>query len=69
MTLGRRDREAEQRGRALAELRPGLVSHGHVRKGSGGFLLLRPDGYVAACGSTRTDWEHASRLLAEAAAS
>ncbi|MFI1356772.1 FAD-dependent monooxygenase [Streptomyces sp. NPDC020898] len=68
VTLGRGDREGELRGRALAGLRPALVSHSHVRKGGGGFLLLRPDGYVAACGSTRTDWEHASRLLAEVAA-
>ncbi|MFD4415359.1 FAD-dependent monooxygenase [Streptomyces sp. NPDC058476] len=69
VTLGRTGHGAERRGRALAELRPELVSHGHVRKGGGGFVLLRPDGYVAAGGATRADWERAARLLAEAAAS
>ncbi|MFJ9155103.1 FAD-dependent monooxygenase [Streptomyces sp. NPDC102270] len=62
----RGSRAVRLRGLALAEQRPGLVVHGHVDRGGPGFALLRPDGYVAASGTTPTDWERAERLLAEA---
>lgn len=64
----RGSREARLRGLDLAEQRPGLVSHGHVERGRPGFVLLRPDGYVAASGTTPADWAGVERLLAESAA-
>lgn len=64
----RGNRGAKLRGLALAAGRPGLVGHRHVERGSHGFVLLRPDGYVAASGTTSADWKHAERLLAKSAA-
>jgi 2-polyprenyl-6-methoxyphenol hydroxylase-like FAD-dependent oxidoreductase len=64
----RGNRAAKLRGLAVADRRPGLVVHGHVERGGPGFVLLRPDGYVAASGTTPAEWERAERLLAEAAA-
>ncbi|MCZ0990647.1 hypothetical protein O1M54_42875 [Streptomyces diastatochromogenes] len=66
MTRG--NRGTKLRGLALAALRPGLVGHRHIERGGPGFVLLRPDGYVAASGTTSADWKHAERLLAENAA-
>lgn len=43
---------------------PGLVSHEHLTRGTSGFLLLRPDGYVAAGGLTRADLDAVEPLLA-----
>ncbi|WP_330263886.1 FAD-dependent monooxygenase [Streptomyces griseorubiginosus] len=62
----RGSRAARLRGLALAERWPGLVVHAHVDRGSPGFVLLRPDGYVAASGTAPADWEHAEHLLTEA---
>lgn len=67
VTLGPADRNRVRRAQALADLLPDLVTHGHVPRGSAGFLLLRPDGYVAASGTTAADWEHVERLLADVA--
>ncbi|OXY91596.1 FAD-dependent monooxygenase [Streptomyces diastatochromogenes] len=64
----RGNRGTKLRGLALAALRPGLVGHRHIERGGPGFVLLRPDGYVAASGTTSADWKHAERLLAENAA-
>lgn len=61
-------RGAKLRGVALAAPRPDLVGHRHLDHGGHGFVLLRPDGYVAASGTRSADWAHAERLLAEAAA-
>lgn len=41
---------AQARGAALAERLPGLLAHRHRGDGPEGFVLLRPDGYVAAAG-------------------
>ncbi|MFE6037786.1 FAD-dependent monooxygenase [Streptomyces sp. NPDC056452] len=68
LTLGSAGGDPLRRGRALSGLWPRLVVHSHVRRGTAGFVLLRPDGYVAASGRTPADWERAQRLLADAAA-
>jgi 2-polyprenyl-6-methoxyphenol hydroxylase-like FAD-dependent oxidoreductase len=49
----------------LAQRYPGLVRHEHLATGPSGFLLLRPDGYVAASGNRPSDVDTAARALAE----
>ncbi|SNQ50070.1 conserved hypothetical protein [Frankia canadensis] len=49
--------------RALADRWAPLVAHDQVDRGGRGFLLLRPDGYVAASGSRREDLDAVDRLL------
>ncbi|MFJ8637413.1 FAD-dependent oxidoreductase [Streptomyces sp. NPDC093568] len=68
LTTGPRGRGTARRGRSLADRWPRLVQHSHLDRGAPGFVLLRPDGYVAASGATHTDWEHASSLLSDVAA-
>ncbi|MCJ0875866.1 FAD-dependent monooxygenase [Streptomyces sp. AP-93] len=67
LTIGTDDVDPVRRAEALAVLHPGLVDHQHVRRGAPGFLLLRPDGYVAAGGSTPAEWQHVERLLSDVA--
>jgi 2-polyprenyl-6-methoxyphenol hydroxylase-like FAD-dependent oxidoreductase len=50
-------------GRAVAEGQPALVSHEHLGQRRAGFLLLRPDGYVAARGTTAAELAQAERLV------
>ncbi|NKQ27101.1 hypothetical protein HF200_22435 [Streptomyces galbus] len=61
-------RSLRLRGVAFAALRPALVRHAHVGRGGPGFVLLRPDGYVAASGTSPGHWAHAERLVAASAA-
>ncbi|GLW07061.1 pentachlorophenol monooxygenase [Microtetraspora sp. NBRC 13810] len=62
ISMGPADDMMIRRGRALAAQAPGLVVHRHrVTKGSG-FVLLRPDGYVAAAGP-ETDFTRLAREL------
>ncbi|MBT2389306.1 FAD-dependent monooxygenase [Streptomyces sp. ISL-1] len=51
------------RGRALAEQAPVHVTHEHLARSTTGFLLLRPDGYVAAGGTEPAELAAARRLL------
>ncbi|MGW1769058.1 FAD-dependent monooxygenase [Streptomyces sp. NPDC002073] len=51
----------------LAARHPGLLSHRHTGRGAPGFLLLRPDGYVAAGGATSAEWAELEALFAAVA--
>lgn len=55
------------RGRAWAERAPLPVGHVHVPRRAAGFVLVRPDGYVAAAGGTPAELADAGRLLARIA--
>jgi 2-polyprenyl-6-methoxyphenol hydroxylase-like FAD-dependent oxidoreductase len=50
ITLGREDGEISARARALADRLPGVLAHFPLAARRERFLLLRPDGYVAATG-------------------
>jgi 2-polyprenyl-6-methoxyphenol hydroxylase-like FAD-dependent oxidoreductase len=64
LTLGDRDGDLRRRAQDLAGTMPGLVSHDHHSERGRGFLLLRPDGFVARSGTTPDDLDRAGRLLA-----
>ncbi|MCB5170370.1 FAD-dependent monooxygenase [Streptomyces bambusae] len=63
LTLGPADGAAVRGAEELAARHPDLVGHRHVGRGAPGFVLLRPDGYVAAGGSTAAEWAHVERAL------
>lgn len=50
ITVGAQGGEAYAQGSALAGRLPGLVAHRHRDSKAEGFVLLRPDGYVATAG-------------------
>ncbi|MFI9011481.1 FAD-dependent monooxygenase [Actinosynnema sp. NPDC053489] len=52
LTTGSSGAPLVARARALADRNASLVEHDHLTGRPGGFLLLRPDGYVAASGTT-----------------
>ena len=63
-TSGAEDGELAVRASRIAAERPDLVVHGRLPGGPAkGFMLLRPDGYVAASGTTRRELAHVHRLL------
>jgi hypothetical protein len=64
VTIGPATGEVARCGAAVPGRFPGLVSHEHLTRGTPGFLLLRPDGYVAASGLTRADLDAVEPLLA-----
>lgn len=67
ITAGPEDGELARRARELVERAPSRAEHRHVAGGKGGFLLLRPDGYVAASGKDAAqldfDWDRLEGLL------
>jgi 2-polyprenyl-6-methoxyphenol hydroxylase-like FAD-dependent oxidoreductase len=64
VTIGSAAGELARWGTAAAGHFPGLVSHEHRTDGAPGFVLLRPDGYVAASGLVPADLDIAEPLLA-----
>lgn len=58
---------AAGRAAAIAAARPDLVRHVHDPSGRGGYLLVRPDGYIAAAGA-EADLDRVGRLLDRLAA-
>ncbi|MEU9394301.1 FAD-dependent monooxygenase [Streptomyces sp. NPDC048324] len=63
LTLGPPAGALVRRGRAMAARRSGLLTHDHLPRRGAGFLLLRPDGYVAASGTTPSGLERVEDLL------
>ncbi|MGW3653221.1 FAD-dependent monooxygenase [Streptomyces sp. NPDC000878] len=65
LTVGRAaDSALARRGRWLAEAHGTALEHEHhQRRSTAGFLLLRPDGYVAASGTEPAGLDHVERLL------
>ncbi len=63
LTLGPPGGELVRRGRSLAARRSGVLTHDHLPRRGAGFLLLRPDGYVAASGTTTSGLDQAEELL------
>ncbi|NML53647.1 hypothetical protein HHL19_25975 [Streptomyces sp. R302] len=59
------DGAVARRGREWAERAPLPVDHAHVPRRAAGFLLVRPDGYVAASGATPAELTGAGHLLAQ----
>ena len=57
------DAELSRAARVLADAHPGLVVHEDGPGPRAGYLLLRPDGYVAAGGRTVADLAAAERVL------
>lgn len=56
------DGTAARRAETVAAARPDLVRHTHRPGGRGGYLLVRPDGYVAAAGP-EAELDRVGRLL------
>lgn len=63
LMLGTADGELGRRTRTVADRHAHLVIHEHLPQPRDGFLLLRPDGFVAASGVRATDLDHTERLL------
>ncbi len=64
LTVGRADSALAHRGRRLALAHGGAVCHEHhLRRTASGFLLLRPDGYVAASGVEPAGLDRLERRL------
>ena len=63
VTTGDLDRALVTEAREFSGRWAGLVSHEHVSRRGGGFLLVRPDGYVAARGVKVADLASAGRVL------
>ncbi|WP_375772896.1 FAD-dependent monooxygenase [Archangium gephyra] len=63
ITTGAGDSELARRANTLVEGRPSLARHRHLGEASEGFLLLRPDGYVAASGQAVPQLEQAWQRL------
>ncbi|MBO0512141.1 FAD-dependent monooxygenase, partial [Streptomyces beijiangensis] len=55
LTLGAAGGALDRRGRALAARMPGVLAHEHRPRRRPGFVLTRPDSYVAAGGRTATE--------------
>ncbi|MBL7502807.1 FAD-dependent monooxygenase [Frankia sp. CNm7] len=66
LTVGRADSALARRGRRLAQAHGTAVRHEHFRRRTtSGFLLLRPDGYVAASGAQPGGLDRLERLLTQ----
>ncbi len=63
ITSGPRDSELARRANTLVDGRPSLARHHHLAEATEGFLLLRPDGYVAASGQAVPQLEQAWQRL------
>ncbi|WP_309891771.1 FAD-dependent monooxygenase [Archangium sp.] len=63
ITVGSKDSELARRAGTLVEGRPSLAGYGHLAEAKEGFLILRPDGYVAASGRTVAQLEQAWQRL------
>ena len=59
LTTGRPSAALVARARTLAASRPDVLAHRHVPRGRPSYLLIRPDGYVAAGGRTLGELEYA----------
>jgi 2-polyprenyl-6-methoxyphenol hydroxylase-like FAD-dependent oxidoreductase len=68
ITTGPADSGPAREARSLAAARPRLVGHQHLPRPGAGFLLLRPDGFVAASGTTAEGVRRAEDLLRRLAA-
>jgi 2-polyprenyl-6-methoxyphenol hydroxylase-like FAD-dependent oxidoreductase len=65
LSLGARADHMHRAAAAVAGRLPALVAHERVGRHRPGFLLLRPDGFVAASGTTPAALERAERFLAD----
>ncbi len=69
ITAGPKDSELARRAGKLVDGRPSLARHRHLTEGKEGFLLLRPDGYVAASGQAIPQleqvWQRLERVVRE----
>jgi 2-polyprenyl-6-methoxyphenol hydroxylase-like FAD-dependent oxidoreductase len=63
ITAGPRDSALARRANTLVGGRPALATHHHLAEAQEGFLLLRPDGYVAASGQAVPQLEQAWQRL------
>ncbi|ADO72994.1 FAD-dependent oxidoreductase [Stigmatella aurantiaca] len=67
ITSGPQDSALAQRAGKLVDGRPSLAEHRHLAENKEGFLLLRPDGYVAASGQATPQldqaWQRLERLV------
>lgn len=63
LTMGDTGSELARLGQATAQRHSALVTHHHLGESKAGFVLLRPDGYVAASGAAGADLVHAVRQL------
>jgi 2-polyprenyl-6-methoxyphenol hydroxylase-like FAD-dependent oxidoreductase len=67
ITAGPENGELAQRARSLVGTRPALVEHCHLAESTARFLVLRPDGYVAASGKAAAQlgraWERLARVV------
>jgi len=68
LTLGPASHGVAQRGQDLTDQYADLLTHRHIAQSDVGFVLVRPDGYVAASGTTPAEFERAQQLLARLAA-
>jgi 2-polyprenyl-6-methoxyphenol hydroxylase-like FAD-dependent oxidoreductase len=67
ITAGPEDSELAQRARSLVATSPVLVEHRHLVEPTARFLVLRPDGYIAASGKAAAQlgfvWERLARVV------
>jgi 2-polyprenyl-6-methoxyphenol hydroxylase-like FAD-dependent oxidoreductase len=67
ITAGPDDSELAQRARSLVATSPVLVEHRHLIEPTARFLVLRPDGYIAASGKAAAQlgfvWERLARVV------
>jgi len=68
VTTGPVDSGPARAAHALARALPRLVGHQHLPRHGTGFLLIRPDGFVAASGTTAESLRQAESLLSGLAA-
>jgi hypothetical protein len=63
ITAGPQDSELAQHARTLVDRTPSLVDYRHLTDDNLRFVLLRPDGYVAASGKLAAQLGHAWQQL------
>ncbi|WP_329281774.1 FAD-dependent oxidoreductase [Streptomyces sp. NBC_01451] len=63
LTTGAPTTPLAARARETARRRPSVLTHEHRPSGRTGFMLLRPDGYVAATGRTTAELDRLERVL------
>ncbi|MBW1597420.1 NAD(P)/FAD-dependent oxidoreductase [Streptomyces sp. JJ38] len=63
VTLGPGEGQLASSARSLAARFPGLVAHDHIERRRAGWLLLRPDGFVAASGNSDARLAETGELL------